>query len=360
MSRAVLDLLRPDLRDFAGYASARRTLARGSVWLNANESPLPSPADAGLGLNRYPEPQPAALRDRLAGLYSVRAEQLMVTRGSDEGIDLLVRAFCRAGRDAVAIAPPCFGMYAVCARVQGAPLVEVPLRDEAGEWRLDTPALLEAVSLRNVRIVFLCSPANPTGQALALGEIRALASALAGRAVLVIDEAYAEYSAIASATSLLDEFPGLVVLRTLSKAHALAGARIGAVLADPGLVAVLRNLSAPYPVPAPSAAIALAALSDAGIAQAAQRCAQAVSAREDLMATLRELPGVVRVYPSQGNYLLVRFERPQAVLDRLLAAGVVVRDMRAMPGLGDALRISIGTAAENATLLAALGRTVAA
>jgi histidinol-phosphate aminotransferase len=356
----VLGLLRPDLRDFAGYASARRTQARGSVWLNANESPLPSPADPGLGLNRYPEPQPVALRDRLAELYGVRANQLLVTRGSDEGIDLLVRAFCRAGRDAVAIAPPCFGMYAVCARIQGAPLVEVPLLDRDGWWSLDLPALLGAVALRNARIVFLCSPANPTGQALALEDIRTLATALADRAILVLDEAYAEYSAVASASTLLEEFPGLVVLRTLSKAHALAGARIGVVLGDPDLVAVLGNLSAPYPVAAPSAALALAALSEDGVAQARQRCAQAIAAREQLLAALQDLPGVAQVYPSQGNYLLVRLEQPQSVLDRLLQAGIVVRDMRAMPGLGDALRISIGTPDENAALLAVLGREVSA
>lgn len=357
---AALELLRPDLRDFAGYSSARRTSASGSVWLNANESPEPSIADGGLSLNRYPDPQPRALRERLAALYAVAPEQLMVTRGSDEGIDLLVRAFCRAGRDGVAVAPPCFGMYAVCARVQGAPLVDVPLMDADGQWRLNLPALVDAVTERNVRIVFLCSPANPTGQALDIDQIRTLAASLAGRAVLVIDEAYGEYSAIASASTLLAEFPGLVVLRTMSKAYALAGARIGCVLADPELIAVLRNLSAPYPVPAPSAALALAALSDAGITQARQRCELAITEREALRRGLLSLPGVTRVYPSQGNYLLVRFNRTQDVFDRLLSAGIVVRDMRAMEGLGDALRITVGTPAENAAVLAALQQEVAA
>lgn len=357
---SALDLLRPDLRDFAGYSSARRTGLRGSVWLNANESPEVSSADGGLGLNRYPDPQPRALRERMAALYGVAPDQLMVTRGSDEGIDLLVRAFCRAGRDAVAIAPPCFGMYAVCARVQGAPLVEVPLLETDGQWRLDGDALVNAVAERNVRIVFICSPANPTGQALDIDQIRTLAASLDGRAVLVIDEAYSEYSAISSAAAMLGEFPGLVVLRTLSKAYALAGARIGAVLAAPELIVVLRNLSAPYPVPAPSAALALAALSDPGIAQARQRCAQAVSERESLRRGLLALPDVLRVYPSQGNYLLVRFAQTQEAFDRLLAAGIVVRDMRAMDRLGDALRISVGTPAENAALLATLQRQAAA
>jgi histidinol-phosphate aminotransferase len=356
----VLDLLRPDLRDFTGYASARRASATGTVWLNANESPLPHPADGAWALNRYPEPQPANLRTRMAELYHVRSEQLMVTRGSDEGIDLLVRAFCRAGLDAVLVATPCFGMYAACARVQNAPLVDVPLVERDGLWMLDVPSVLTAVAQRGVRLVFLCSPANPTGQALSLAQIRALADALEGRAILVVDEAYVEFSSVATAGNLLGAYPGLVVLRTLSKAHALAGARIGAVLADPDLIAVLRNLSAPYPVPAPSAALALSALSADGVKESARRCRATIEERQTLQQALAAIAGVRQVYASEGNYLLVRFDDPQAMFDRLLAAGIVVRDMRALPQLHDALRISIGTAAENRLLLAALRQEVAA
>jgi histidinol-phosphate aminotransferase len=356
----VLALIRPDLRDFAGYASARRAKVSGNVWLNANESPLPSEIDPGLSLNRYPEPQPAILHGRMAGLYAVRPEQLMVTRGSDEGIDLLVRAFCRAGIDAVLIAPPCFGMYAVCARLQNAPLVEVPLDEVNGIWTLDLARVVEAVEERKVRIVFLCSPANPTGQALSLAELRGLADALQGSAMLVIDEAYVEFSSIASASGLLDTCPNLVVLRTLSKAHALAGARVGSVLANAAVISVLRNISAPYPVPAPSAALALAALSAAPLEQATRRCRASVEERDRLMRALTNSPGVRRVYASEGNYLLVRFDDSQQVFERLLAAGVVVRDMRAMPQLQDALRISIGTAEENQQLLSALRQAVTA
>ena len=344
----VLDLVRSDLRSFGGYASARRATASGSVWLNANEAPLPAAADPGLGLNRYPEPQPAALCARLAELYGVDGGRLMVTRGSDEGIDLLVRALCRAGQDAVAIAPPCFGMYAVCARVQGARLVEAPLLDEAAGWRLDEAGLV-------ARLVFLCSPANPTGQAITLASIAGLADRLRGRAVVVVDEAYGEYSELASASSLLPGRDNLVVLRTLSKAHALAGARIGALIADPALVAVLRNLQAPYPIAAPSVALALAALGPAGVAEARERCEQAVSERTVMQAALAWQPVLRRVYPSQANYLLVRFEDADRALAGLLGAGIVARDVRAMPGLGDALRISLGTPAENAAVLAALG-----
>lgn len=351
---SVLDLVREDLRAFAGYASARREKATGHVWLNANESPWTSSADAGHGLNRYPEPQPAALRARLAELYGVSAERLMVTRGSDEGIDLLVRAFCRAGIDGVLIAPPCFGMYAVSARVQNAPLVEVPLIDDETRFSLDLTAIEDIIELGDVRAVFLCSPANPTGQALSLKEIRRLAKKATDRAVLVLDEAYVEFSSIGSARDLLDEFPHLVILRTLSKAYAMAGARIGAVLGDPGVIGVLRSLQAPYPVPAPSAAIALAALSDAAQKESRERIATLVRERRALLKSLSGIDGVRRVYPSEGNFLLVRFDDPTAVFERLLKSGVVVRDMRAMPQLGDALRISVGTPEENATMIKAL------
>ena len=350
----VLDLVRPELRDFAGYASARRTQVSGSVWLNANESPQPSLADAGLALNRYPEPQPVKLRERMASLYGVRTPQLLVTRGSDEGIDLLVRALCRAGQDAVLIAPPCFGMYAVCARVQNANLVEVPLDDVDGTWTLNIERVLAAVSEHSVRVIFLCSPGNPTGHALSLAQIRGLLEALQGRALVAVDEAYVEYSSIASASSLLDEYPGLAVLRTLSKAHALAGARVGAVLADPSLIAVLGNISAPYPVPSPSAAVAWAALGEPALAQSTRRCRVAIEEREALFAALVESGLCKRIYRSEGNYLLVRFDDAEQAFRRLLAAGVVVRDMRSTPMLGDALRISIGTAEENRLMLDAL------
>ncbi len=351
---SVLDLVRPDLRAFAGYASARRKKASGHGWLNANERSWPSSADSGFGLNRYPEPEPAELRARLAELYGAPVERLMVTRGSDEGIDLLVRAFCRAGLDGVVIAPPCSGRYAVSARAQNAPLIELPLDDHAGRFSLDLTGVEDVLAHGDVRLVFLCSPANPTGQALSLKQIRRLAKAAERRAVLAIDEAYAEFSSIGSARPLLDEFHHLVLLRTLSKAYAPAGARIGAVLADPEAIGVLRSLADPYPVPAPSARLALAALTEAAQEEAQGRIATTIKERDALLKALRSIDGVAHVYPSEGNFLLVRFEDPDRAFKHLLPAGVAVLDMRAMPQLGDALRISVGTPEENQAMIAAL------
>jgi histidinol-phosphate aminotransferase len=245
-------------------------------------------------------------------------------------------------------------MYAVSARVQNAPLIELPLDDHGGRFSLDLTGVEDVLAHGDVRVVFLCSPANPTGQALSLKQIRRLAKAARGRAVLAIDEAYAEFSSIGSAQPLLDEFPHLVLLRTLSKAYALAGARIGAVLADPEVIGVLRSLAAPYPVPAPSARLALAALTEAAQKEARDRIAITIRERDALLKTLRSISGVVHVYPSEGNFLLVRFEDTDRAFKQLLAAGVVVRDMRTMPQLGDALRISVGTPAENQAMIAAL------
>ncbi len=357
----VLNLVRADLRDFAGYASARRGTATGSVWLNANESAWPNPADAGGGAHRYPDPQPPALASKLAGLYGVRPEQVLVGRGSDEAIDLLVRALCEPGRDAVVVTPPVFGMYAVSARLQGAPLCEVPLRDGPDGFVPDLAAVAAAAVGSGAKLVFLCSPGNPTGGTLAGADVLALARRLAGRCVVIVDEAYQEYGDQPSLAGAIAAQPNLAVLRTLSKAHALAAARIGCLLADPELVRVLRNCQAPYPLPAPSVKLALAGLSDSAVEQTRARVRRVVEERTRVATVLAGLPDVRRVYPSQGNFLLVRFADADAALRRLLAAGVVVRDMRASPVLADALRISIGTPAENAALLAALaaGRAVA-
>ncbi|HVK51511.1 MAG TPA: histidinol-phosphate transaminase [Pseudoxanthomonas sp.] len=350
----LLELVRPDLRGFAGYKSARTENLRGDIWLNANESAWNNPADPQARCRRYPDPQPAALRQALAELYGCAPEQLLLGRGSDEAIDLLVRALCEPARDGVVISSPVFGMYAVSARLQGAPLIDVPLRESAAGFLPDLPALASAAREQGAKLVFLCSPSNPTGYACSLQEIAALATALAGQALLVVDEAYVEFSDVPSATRLLAEHPNLAVLRTLSKAHALAAARIGVVIAQPELISVLRACQAPYPIPQPCADLALAALSQDALAQTARRVEVVRRERERMLYALSTLTGVRRVYPSQGNYLLARFVDADAAFAALLATGVVVRDQRAAPQLGDALRISLGSPEQNDRVLDAL------
>ena len=350
----LLELVREDLRGFGGYQSARSQALQGDLWLNANESAWASPADPGSTSRRYPDPQPTALRSALTRLYGCDEASLLIGRGSDEAIDLLVRALCTPGRDAVLVTPPVFGMYAVSARLQGAPLVEVPLRQAASGLHADMQAIQQAALESRAKVVFLCSPSNPAGSAIALEEIERLAAALQGRALVVVDEAYGEFSDLPSATTLQQRQANIAVLRTLSKAHALAAARIGVVIADPALIGVLRCCQAPYPVPTPCAELALAALAPATLEQTRRRVELVRNERERLRAMLGALPGVVAVYPSQGNYLLVRFVDAGAAFRALLDAGVVVRDQRAVPRLGDALRITIGSPEQNDRVICAL------
>ena len=352
----VLDLARPEIRALQPYSSARMEADGGHLMLNANESAWPPVGDLGLACNRYPEPQPAALLDALALLYGVRREQLLVGRGSDEAIDLLVRAFCRSGRDAILVQPPTFGMYAICAQIQGADVVEAPLGDN---FQLDVDALLAAVTPA-VKLVFVCRPNNPTGQDVPRADIETLARALAGRALVVVDEAYVEFADEGSVSDLIDRYDNLAVLRTLSKAWALAGARIGSLLANAGVIDLLRRIMPPYPLPSPCVDAALIALSGWGQANARLRIGTVRKQRETMCAALDRLAGVKQVLPSQANFLTVRFHDAGDAFQRLLAEGIVVRDVRRYPGLADALRITIGTPEENASVIEALKRPLAA
>ena len=347
----VLKFVREDLREFSGYASARRTGLNGKIFLNANESPWPPALNPAQGLNRYPQQQPEPLRARLAALYQLGPEQLLLTRGSDEAIDLLVRSACRAYQDAIITTPPTFGMYSVCARIQAARVLEVPLLERGDTWRADFAGILSAVRANPVKIIFLCSPGNPVGAAIDAGELAEFLTLLDGRALVVVDEAYGEYMASQSAIGLLSSFENVLVLRTLSKAFALAAARIGVVMGDPELISVLRAIAPPYPLSSLATDAASAALTEESVQVAMQRIAQIVVERDRLRAELLQLRFVRQVYASDANFLLLRLERCEDVFKRLLASGIVVRDMRSMPGLEDALRISIGSPDENEQLL---------
>jgi len=349
----VAHLLRPELRDFSAYHAA--SPRRGVVRLHANESSWRAAwDDTDDGLNRYPDPRPAALVNALGALYGVAPGAILVTRGSDDAIDLLVRAFCRAGRDAVLVCPPTFGMYAVAARLQGADVVEVPLKRD---FSVPVAAVAAAARAREgVKLVFLCSPNNPTGNTIGAAVVDTLCRELDGHAVVVVDEAYVEFARDEGCAGRPEAHANLVVLRTLSKAWGLAGARVGALLGDPELVAILRALAPPYPLPSLATEAALRRLQPAELAAARRRTAAVVRRRETLAEALRALPAVQRVWPSEGNFLLVKFHDAPAALAACESAGVLVRDFSRQPRLPGCLRITVGTAAENRRLLAALGR----
>jgi histidinol-phosphate aminotransferase len=347
----VLALARPDILRVAPYSHA--AWLPSMTRLHANEAPWRPAGDrTAAGLNRYPEPQPKALIERLAGLYGVRREQLLVGRGSDEAIDVLSRIYLRAGEDAILECPPTFGMYRLAAHIQGASVAQAPLEREQG-WGLDAGKLLEAWR-PYMKLVYLCSPNNPTGNAFDLGALEAVCVALDGKAIVVIDEAYVEWSGRASLSAWLERFATLAVLRTLSKAHALAGARIGALLAHPDLIELARRIIPPYSLAQPTIEAALRALEPAEVATAQARIAALLEERERLRERLLASPLVAKVWPSAANFLLIDCRDGDRLMRASMAGGTIVRDLRANPALRNSLRITVGTRAENDALLASL------
>lgn len=350
-SDPVLALVRPEILALTPYSSARKEASGGKVWLDANENPS-TPHAGAPRLNRYPEPQPAEVVARLASLYGVKPDRVLVTRGSDEGIDLLLRAFCRAGQDSILFTPPTYGMYSVAAAIQGARVLTVPLVREK-DFALDADAVLRAVTAET-KLVFLCSPNNPTGQLLDRDAVLKIVTTLASRAVVVVDEAYAEFSTEPSLVQELDANPNLVVLRTLSKAYGLAGARVGVTLASPTLIGVLQKIIAPYPIPAPVVRAALDALTPAGISAARQSALDLVGERRRLTVALVKLPHVRKIWPSDANFLLVEVTDSARVMNIARAAGLVIRDRS--KDVPNTVRITVGTRAENDFALETLAR----
>lgn len=349
----ILKLARPDILSLHPYQHAawEPTLER----MHANEMPWRAEGDrSGAGLNRYPEPQPDALIDHLAKLYGVAAANVIAGRGSDEGIDLLVRAFCRAGVDEVLICPPTFGMYKVSARIQGAGVIEVPLIKERG-FALNTEAVLAAWR-ETVKLVFVCTPNNPTGNLLDRASVERLCKELSDKALVVVDEAYIEFAGVPSMASQLERFPNLVILRTLSKAYALAGARCGALLAHEEIVSLLARVITPYALPTHTIDAVLEFTNDAHVAESKQRIELILSERARLIERLAPLPLIRKVWPSDSNFILVDCNDADAVLRAALAAGLIIRDPRSQLGLGDSLRISIGTPEQNDRLVRGVAR----
>jgi histidinol-phosphate aminotransferase len=348
---SVLPLVRPDILALTPYSSARKEASGGRVWLDANENPE-TPAVHRPLFNRYPDPQPADLLVKLAALYGVAPASALVTRGSDEGIDLLLRTFCRAGQDGILITPPTYGMYPVAAAIQGAAVVRVPLVRER-DFAVDPAAVLAAVTPA-VKLIFLCSPNNPTGRLLDRDSMLQIVRALAGRAVVVVDEAYVDFSGTPGLAAEIAAHPNLVVLRTLSKAYGLAGARVGTTLADPAVIAVLQKVIAPYPVPTPVLQAALAALTPDGCAAAQASIRALVAERRRLAAALAGRPVVRHVWPSDANFILIEVADATRAMAAGRAAGIVWRDRsRDVP---NAIRITVGTPEENAATLEVLSR----
>lgn len=332
------------------YQSARRLGGSGEVWLNANELPY-SYGDYHIdssGYQRYPEVPSQSLLRAYADYASFSSDQLLCVRGADEGIELLIRAFCTPGSDRVVITPPTYGMYQVSANIHGVAIMEIP-RDASFDLDVDAVTAVDSAKL-----IFICSPNNPTGNVSSERELRDILDRFKDSALVVVDEAYIEFCPEHSLQPLIDEYPNLVIVRTLSKAFGLAAVRCGFVLAPKDVIELLSKIIAPYPVPLPVEQIALQALSPEGLTRMRQRVEEINRTRISLQQRLHEMQGIVKVTTGFGNFLLVEFNDEPKAVELLAAAGVVVRTPYTQGLIHNSQRISIGSAEEIDRVVAAL------
>lgn len=343
-------LVRKNVQKLTPYQSARRIGGQGDVWLNANEYPVaPHFELTEQTLNRYPEPQPEQVIKRYAQYAGVQCEQLIVSRGADEAIELLMRAFCEPEQDSILYCPPTYGMYQVSAETLGIKIKTVPT---TSDWQLDLQAI--AQNLDTVKLIYVCSPNNPTGNLIKPEDIKSLLKLANDRALVVIDEAYIEFTPQSSVVSWLNEYPNLVILRTLSKAFALAGLRCGFAIANKPVIDALQKVIAPYPLATPVADIASQALSKDGIETMRQNVEKLNNQKQTFIEALNKLSIVEKVYPSWSNYLCVKFQEGKDVFKTLWDQGIILRDQSKSTGQTNMIRISIGTQSECEAVITAL------
>ncbi len=335
--KTLAQLVRPNILSLAPYSTARDEYKGGdiSVWLDANESPYNN------GINRYPDPHQKELKAAIARLKGAVPEQLFIGNGSDEAIDLAFRIFCRPGVDNVVSISPTYGMYSVCAAINDVELREVLLEEG---YTLPVDKLLAAAD-DNTKLLWLCSPNNPTGNAFPSPAVERLLRGFEG--IVIIDEAYIDFAEEPSWIHRLAEFPNLIVLQTFSKAWGMAGLRLGLAFAAPEVAELFARVKYPYNINTPTQATALAQITRGIEAQVAEIRQQ----RELLAEALQHCPAVERVFPSQANFLLVQVENPNGQYERLIQTGVIVRNRSHIAGCEGCLRITVGTPEENQKLL---------
>jgi histidinol-phosphate aminotransferase len=334
-------IIRKNILSLSPYSSARTEFTgEASTFLDANENPYDN------GYNRYPDPLQRPVKALLAPMKGVREEQLFLGNGSDEAIDLVYRIFCEPGRSNVVAPAPTYGMYEVCARINDVEYRSIPL---TADFQLDMPALRAAIDAET-RVLWLCSPNNPTGNSFAVEQIEELLALCPG--IVVIDEAYIDFSERPSMLRQLERYPRLIVLQTLSKAWGQAAIRCGMAFASPEIIGYFNKVKYPYNVPLPTQQQALRALRDV---PAKERAVREILEQRALVAeALRALPYCQQVFPSDANFLLVRVDDANATYDYLVRQGIIVRNRNRVTLCVGCLRITIGTPQENERLLTAL------
>ena len=338
-------LVRENIKRMAPYSSARHEFSgKASIYLDANENAFGSPLD--INYNRYPDPLQMQLKSRISEIKGVPVQNIFLGNGSDEAIDLLIRIFCEPGRDNVMVFPPTYGMYEVCAEINNVQVKKVPLTPE---FQLDLDAIANEIELET-RILFLCSPNNPTGNSMNRKDMELVLNNFDG--IVVVDEAYINYAKQKTLIPELTEYPNLVILQTLSKAWGLAGLRIGMAFAGEPIINYLNKIKYPYNISSATQDLAIKALDNIG--KVNDWIQETVSQREWLGQELMKFPITQEINTSDANFLLVKMEAAREVYQYLARVGIIVRDRSNIILCDDCLRITIGTASENQQLIDAI------
>ena len=333
-------LIRPAVKAMKSYSSARdefESQDKDLVFLDANENPFPN------GLNRYPDPQQMQLKNKLAALKGLRPSQILCGNGSDEVLDLIFRAFCEPNEDGIITLTPTYGMYAVLANLNGIQQQCVSL---TADFQIDVPAVLNAIR-PNSKLLFICSPNNPSGNVMSRTAIKEILKAFKG--LVVIDEAYIDFTDTQSWLDHLSEYPNLVVTQTLSKAYGLAGIRLGICYASEEIIAVLNKIKPPYNINSLTQKAAISAISQRENTK--QQLKTILDQRTELIKEFKKIAWIEKLYPTDANFILIRVDNANLRYEQLKNKGIIVRNRTREDGCTNCLRITVGTAEENKRLI---------
>jgi len=344
------NLVRENIKKMTAYSSARHEFTGpASIFLDANENPFGSPLPENY--NRYPDPLQLRLKEKISGIKGVPVQNIFLGNGSDEAIDLLFRIFCEPGRDNVIIFPPTYGMYEVCAEMNDISVKKVPLLPD---FQLNLEAIEAAID-PHTKLIFICSPNNPTGNSINREDVEVILNNFDG--LVIIDEAYINYARQKTFITELTEYPNLVILQTLSKAWGLAGLRLGMAFAGEPVINYFNKVKYPYNINTATQQLAMEALGN--ISSVNNWTRTTVEQKEWLKEELLKFPFTVNVYPSDANFLLVKMKAARDIYDYLSGKGIIVRDRSRVVLCDDCLRITIGTPDENKQLIEALKKITA-
>lgn len=337
---SIKNLARSAILEMPNYKSARALFQGGedTVYLDANES-FYEPYIGSTGNNHYPAKQPKLAIEALCRLYDVSSRNLVLTRGADEAIDLLVRVFCEAGKDQVLICPPTFPMYAQAAAIQGAGILNIPLNTD---FSLDVDEIKSKAD-SVTKIIFICTPNNPTGNIIPVEEITELCEEFKGKSLIVVDETYIEFAKTKSCIELIADFSNLVILRTISKAYAAAGVRAGVAIANAEVIELLLKVQAPYPIPQPVAREIETILEQKNRKILEEKLDDTLRRRNALIPRMEKLADVKKVFPTTANFVLLKVKNAKEFVEKCRNAGVVIRDQSYQIGLENCVRVSIGS-----------------